>query len=62
LTPTLNKTVIDRSEQIRSDARAAKLMAIKVPVVVFANNHFSGYAHDTVTDFQKALGEEATPF
>jgi uncharacterized protein YecE (DUF72 family) len=62
LTPTLNRTVIDRSEQIRSDARAAKLMAIKVPVVVFVNNHFSGYAHDTVRDFQKALEEESTPF
>jgi uncharacterized protein YecE (DUF72 family) len=50
LTPTLNKTVIDRREQIHSDARASKLLAIKVPVVVFVNNHFAGYAHDTVRE------------
>ena len=62
LTPTLNKTVIDRTEQIQSSARAAKLMAIKVPVVVFVNNHFSGYAHDTVRELLNALAEKATPF
>jgi uncharacterized protein YecE (DUF72 family) len=62
LTPTLDRTVIDRSDQIQSDARAAKLMAIKVPVVVFVNNHFAGYAHETVRDLLKALEEEATPF
>ena len=42
LTPALNKTVIDRREQIHSDARAAKLLSIKVPVLVFVNNHFAG--------------------
>ena len=62
LTPTLNKTVIDRREQIHSDARAAKLLSIKVPVVVFVNNHFAGYAHETVRELLKALGEEGTPF
>jgi hypothetical protein len=62
LTPTLNMTVIDRSEQIQSDARAAKLLSIKVPVVVFVNNHFAGYAHETVRELLKALGEEGTPF
>jgi uncharacterized protein YecE (DUF72 family) len=62
LTPTLNRTVVDRSDQIRSDARAVKLMAIKVPVVVFVNNHFAGYAHDTIRELLKALEEEVTPF
>jgi uncharacterized protein YecE (DUF72 family) len=62
LTPTLNKTVIDRREQIQSDARAAKLLSIKVPVVVFVNNHFAGYAHDTVRELVDALEETVTPF
>jgi hypothetical protein len=62
LTPTLNRTVIDRGPQIESVARVAKLLAIKVPVVVFVNNHFGGYAHDTVRELLKTLNREVTPF
>ena len=62
LTPTLNKTVIDRREQIHSDARAAKLLSIQVPVVVLVTNHFAGYAHDTVREFVNALEETVTAF
>jgi uncharacterized protein YecE (DUF72 family) len=62
LTPTLNRTVIDRSEQIQSDARTAKLMSINVPVVVFVNNHFAGYAHDTVAALLATLKNDETPF
>jgi uncharacterized protein YecE (DUF72 family) len=62
LTPTLNRTVIDRGPQIESAARVAKLMAIKVPVVVFVNNHFAGYAHDTIESLLKALAGHELPF
>ena len=37
-------------------------MAIKVPVVVYVNNHFAGYAHDTVRELLKALEEDDAPF
>jgi len=37
-------------------------MAIKVPVVVYVNNHFAGYAHDTVREFVNALEETVTAF
>jgi uncharacterized protein YecE (DUF72 family) len=55
LTPTLDHTVINRSEQITADAEAIRLLAGKVPVVTFVNNHFAGYAHDTVTTLVKTL-------
>jgi hypothetical protein len=45
-----------------SVARVAKLLAIKVPVVVFVNNHLGGYAHDTVRELLKTLDREVTPF
>jgi uncharacterized protein YecE (DUF72 family) len=58
LTPTLNKTVIDRSSQIESAARTAKLFSIRVPVVVFVNNHFAGYAPETVHQLQQSLANQ----
>ena len=44
LTTTLDHVVIDRIEQIRLDALAIKLLQKSVPVLVFVNNHFAGYA------------------
>jgi uncharacterized protein YecE (DUF72 family) len=55
LTPTLDHTVVDRSEQIHSSARAIKLLAERVPVLVFANNHFAGYAPETIRELLRAL-------
>jgi uncharacterized protein YecE (DUF72 family) len=57
LTSTLDHTVVDRREQILSSARAIRMLAGKVPVVVFANNHFAGYAPDTVRTLLEALEE-----
>jgi uncharacterized protein YecE (DUF72 family) len=48
LTKTLDHTVIDRSEQIRAAAQAINLLRERVPVVTFVNNHYAGYAPDTV--------------
>jgi uncharacterized protein YecE (DUF72 family) len=47
-TPTLDHTVIDRGEQIEADAQAIRLLSARVPVLVFANNHFGGYAPETI--------------
>jgi hypothetical protein len=56
-TKELNRVVVDRTDQIHADALAAKLLGQRVPVLVFVNNHFAGYAHDTIRDFQQALDE-----
>jgi hypothetical protein len=48
LTSKLDHIVIDRQDQIQADAEAIKLLAKRVPVLAFVNNHFAGYAPDTV--------------
>jgi hypothetical protein len=48
LTPTLDHIVIDRGEQVADDAEAIRLLRRRVPVVAFVNNHFAGYAPETV--------------
>jgi len=57
LTSKLDHTVIERSEQIHANARAIKLLSGKTPVLVFVNNHFAGYAPDTIRELLKALEE-----
>jgi uncharacterized protein YecE (DUF72 family) len=47
-TKTLDRTVIDRTDQIRADAEVLRQLAAHVPVLVFVNNHFAGYAPETV--------------
>jgi hypothetical protein len=56
LTPTLDHVVIDRSEQLRADAEAIKLLSGRVRVFVYVNNHFAGYAPATVEQLRQALG------
>jgi hypothetical protein len=34
---------------------AAKLVGQRVPVLVFVNNHFAGYAPQAIRDFQQVL-------
>jgi hypothetical protein len=48
LTETLDHTVIDRGEQIRANAQAIRLLSQRAPVLAFVNNHFVGYAPDTI--------------
>ena len=55
LTPTLDKTVIDRSQQILDDADVIELLSIHFPVYTFANNHFAGFAPDTIKRLLAAL-------
>jgi hypothetical protein len=55
LTSTLDKTVIDRSEQIRPDALALRLLRKSVPVYTLVNNHFASYASETIRELMEAL-------
>jgi uncharacterized protein YecE (DUF72 family) len=55
LTKTLDHTVIDRTDQIRADDEAIRLLSGRVPVVAFVNNHFAGYAPETVRELVMAL-------
>ena len=47
LTDCLDHIVIDRGEQVASDAEAIRLLAKRAPVVAFVNNHFAGCALET---------------
>ena len=48
LTDTLDHIVIDREQQVASDAEAIGLLRQRVPVAAFVNNHFAGYAPETL--------------
>jgi uncharacterized protein YecE (DUF72 family) len=54
----LDHIVIDRQDQIRADAEAIKLLAKRVPVLAFVNNHFAGYAPETVRQLTERLGRK----
>jgi uncharacterized protein YecE (DUF72 family) len=56
LTDKLDHTVIDRSEQIDDDAKAISQLAARVPVLTFVNNHYAGYAPETIRQLREALG------
>jgi len=55
ITTNWNKTVVDRTEEIRAAVEAIRRLARKVPVVVFANNHYAGYAPATVATIRQGL-------
>ncbi len=55
-TKTLDHTVIDRTDQVRDNAEAIRLLSERVPVLAFANNHYAGYAPDTVKQLLRELG------
>ena len=55
LTPTLDHIVIDRSAELREDAEAIRLLSERVPVLVFVNNHYAGYAPGTIRQLQEVL-------
>jgi uncharacterized protein YecE (DUF72 family) len=55
LTKTLDRLVMDRSDQIEADARAVKMLAERVPVMTFTNNHYEGHGPETARRFGRAL-------
>ena len=60
LTDTLDHIVIDREQQVASDAEAVKLLAKRVPVVAFVNNHFAGYAPEMVRQLVALVANRET--
>jgi uncharacterized protein YecE (DUF72 family) len=54
-TKTLDRIVVDRRAEIESDAKAMRLLSVKLPVVVFVNNHFAGFAHETIRQLKEVL-------
>ena len=56
LTETLDHIVIDRDKQIQADAQAIRVLSERVPVLAFVNNHFAGYAPETIRQLLAALG------
>jgi uncharacterized protein YecE (DUF72 family) len=55
-TKTLDHIVLDRSEQIETDAKAIGQLSARVPVLTFVNNHYAGYSPETVRHLQMACG------
>ena len=55
LTSTLDHIVIDRTAQLREDAEAVRTLRERVPVLVFVNNHYAGYAPETIRQLQPLL-------
>jgi hypothetical protein len=55
LTPTLDHIVVDRTAQLRDDAEAVGLLRERVPVLVFVNNHYAGYAPATIEQLRPLL-------
>jgi uncharacterized protein YecE (DUF72 family) len=50
LTETLDHIVIDRGHEIEADAQAIRVLRQRVPVVAFVNNHFAGFAPETLRE------------
>jgi uncharacterized protein YecE (DUF72 family) len=60
ITQTFDSIVLDRSERIRAVAEAIRALAGRVPVLVFVNNHFAGFAPETIRQLREALGLPVT--
>jgi uncharacterized protein YecE (DUF72 family) len=56
LTPTFNRIVVDKSAEMAECSEVIKEMAQRVPVVVFVNNHYAGFAPETVRELHRLLG------
>jgi uncharacterized protein YecE (DUF72 family) len=56
VTTRFDRIVIDRSEELADCARSIEEMARRVPVVVFTNNHFAGFAPQTARELHRLLG------
>jgi uncharacterized protein YecE (DUF72 family) len=54
-TGTLDHVVIDRGDQVQADAAAIVALRERVPVLAFVNNHFAGYAPETIRQLLLAL-------
>jgi uncharacterized protein YecE (DUF72 family) len=61
ITTTFDRVVIDRTAELDAAARVIQTLAARVPVAVFANNHFAGHAPATAIALEELLGRPHTP-
>jgi uncharacterized protein YecE (DUF72 family) len=54
---TWDQVVLDRSAELAEAAGVIRRLAARVPVVVFANNHYQGHAPETVRRLRRLLGQ-----
>lgn len=57
LTTTWNRTVLDKSDELRTTVAAIRQLAIRAPVLVFVNNHYAGHGPDTADTVTRFLTE-----
>ena len=59
LTKTWDKTIVDRTKDLQDWVEACRnFMKRKIRVFAFANNHYGGYAPDTLRIFEKLMEKE----
>lgn len=56
ITTTWEKVVVDRSAEMAETAGVIRAMARRVPVVVFATNHYAGHSPETARQLRRILG------
>jgi uncharacterized protein YecE (DUF72 family) len=56
LTPTFNKIIVDKSAEMAEFALVIADLARRVPVLVFTNNHYAGFAPATALELHGLLG------
>ncbi|MCA1685959.1 MAG: DUF72 domain-containing protein [Planctomycetia bacterium] len=56
ITTSWDRQVIDRSAGLAATADVIRAVATRVPVVVFANNHYAGYSPETARRLRELLG------
>ena len=61
LTPTLDHVVLDRTRELAADAQAIRRLRERVPVLAFVNNHFAGYAPETLRQLAELTDGPASP-
>ncbi len=57
ITSTWGQIVVDRSESLTELAAVVDALARRVPVVVFANNHYAGHSPETARQLRRLLGQ-----
>ena len=57
VTGTWGKIVLDRSAELAETAGVIGRMAERVPVFVFANNHYAGHSPETARELRALLGQ-----
>ena len=54
---TWDRIVVDRAADLAETAEVVRSMADRVPVVVFANNHYAGHSPETARTLRAMLGQ-----